>query len=104
MSPQTSWFHLLSRKKASSRRPSNKTFAPMLVINKRDELEEFFHKSGKPRSEWRVGTEYEKIGIERSTAKAIRYSGAPGVETILKALVDEYRWEPSEEEGHITAL
>ena len=39
----------------------------MSVIEKKEELEAFFHNAGKPRERWRVGTEYEKIGIDRST-------------------------------------
>lgn len=76
----------------------------MSVILKQEELEEFFHTSGKPREQWRVGTEYEKVGIERQSAKAIPYSGPRGVETILRALCDEFAWEPVEEDGHIIAL
>ncbi|MGH7844749.1 MAG: glutamate--cysteine ligase [Candidatus Binatia bacterium] len=76
----------------------------MSTIDKKDQLEEFFHVSGKPRAQWRVGTEYEKVGIERQTGKALLYSGPRGVETILKALVDEFRWEPIEEDGHVIAL
>jgi glutamate--cysteine ligase len=68
------------------------------------ELEEYFHNSGKPRSKWRVGTEYEKVGIRRDSAKAIPYSGPGGVEAILRALVEEYNWQPMREEGHIIAL
>ena len=74
------------------------------MIRKPAELEEFFHTSGKPRPEWRVGTEYEKIGIDRRSGKAITYSGARGVEVILRGLVEEYGWEPQEEEGHPIAL
>jgi glutamate--cysteine ligase len=76
----------------------------MSTIDKKDQLEEFFHASGKPRAQWRVGTEYEKVGIERQTGKAILYRGPRGVETILKALVEEFRWEPTEEDGHVIAL
>ncbi len=76
----------------------------MSVIRKKEELEEFFHSSGKPRRQWRVGTEYEKVGIERGSAKAIPYSGPRGVEAILKALSKEYDWQPQEEEGHVIAL
>jgi glutamate--cysteine ligase len=68
------------------------------------ELEEYFHNSGKPRAEWRVGTEYEKVGIRRDSAKAIPYSGPGGVEAILRALVEEYDWQPVREEAHIIAL
>jgi glutamate--cysteine ligase len=76
----------------------------MSVILKQEELEEFFHTSGKPREQWRVGTEYEKVGIERQSAKAIPYSGRAGVEAILKALIDEYHWQPQEEDRHVIAL
>jgi glutamate--cysteine ligase len=76
----------------------------MSIIRKTEELEEYFHSSAKPRRQWRVGTEYEKVGIERDSARAIRYSGPAGVETILKALVSEYKWAPVEEDGHAIAL
>jgi glutamate--cysteine ligase len=76
----------------------------MSIIRKAEELEEFFHNSGKLRQQWRVGTEYEKIGIERQSAKAISYSGRAGVEAILKALIEEYSWQPQEEEGHVIGL
>ena len=76
----------------------------MSPIRNKEELEEFFHSSGKPRQRWRVGTEYEKIGIERRSAKAIPYSGPRGVETILRALAEEYNWQPQEEDGHVMAL
>jgi glutamate--cysteine ligase len=76
----------------------------MSIVHKAEELEEFFHLSGKPRGDWRVGTEYEKIGIERDNAEAISYSGPGGVEAILRGLIEEYGWRPIEEEGHIIAL
>ncbi len=76
----------------------------MSVIEKKEELEAYFHDAGKPRDRWRVGTEYEKVGIERSTGKAIPYLGPRGVERILRELIDRYGWEPEEQEGHIIAL
>jgi glutamate--cysteine ligase len=76
----------------------------MPIINRAEELEAFFHDSGKTREKWRVGTEYEKVGIERRSAKAIPYSGPRGVEFILKELVEQHGWEPVEEDGHIIAL
>jgi gamma-glutamylcysteine synthetase len=57
----------------------------MLVIEKKEQLEAYFHDAGKPRERWRVGTEYEKVGIVRSTAKAIPYFGGRGVEFILRS-------------------
>lgn len=76
----------------------------MFIISRNKELEEFFHSSGKPREKWRVGTEYEKIGIERGSARAISYFGRRGVEVILKALVERHSWEPIEEDGHVIGL
>ena len=76
----------------------------MSVIEKTEELEAFFHHAGKPRERWRVGTEYEKVGIDRNTAKAIPYFGRRGVEFILRELIERYGWEPEEQEGHIIAL
>ncbi|MPZ77488.1 MAG: glutamate--cysteine ligase [Deltaproteobacteria bacterium] len=76
----------------------------MSVIEKKEELEEYFHNAGKPRDRWRVGTEYEKVGIDRTTGKAIPYSGPRGVESILKELIDRFGWEPEEQDGHIIAL
>ncbi|MBI2534812.1 MAG: glutamate--cysteine ligase [Deltaproteobacteria bacterium] len=76
----------------------------MSVIEKKAELEAYFHDAGKPRERWRVGTEYEKVGIDRSTAKAIPYFGRRGVEFILRELIERFGWEPQEQEGHIIAL
>jgi glutamate--cysteine ligase len=76
----------------------------MSVIEKKAELEAFFHNAGKTRDRWRVGTEYEKVGIDRHTAKAIPYSGRRGVEFILRELIDRFGWEPEEQDGHIIAL
>jgi glutamate--cysteine ligase len=73
-------------------------------IEKNDQLEEYFHAAGKPRDRWRVGTEYEKVGIDRSSGKAIPYSGPRGVESILKRLIDRFGWQPEEQDGHIIAL
>ena len=73
----------------------------MSVVRKKEALEEYFHNSGKPRQKWRVGTEYEKVGIERESGKAIPYYGPRGVETILRSLIEEYSWQPQEEEGHV---
>jgi glutamate--cysteine ligase len=76
----------------------------MSVIEKKDELERYFHDSGKSRDRWRVGTEYEKVGIDRNTGKAIPYFGPRGVEVILRQMVERYDWQPEEQDGHIIAL
>lgn len=76
----------------------------MSVIEKNQELEAYFHDAGKPRERWRVGTEYEKVGIDRHSGQAIPYFGRRGVEYILRELIERFRWEPDEQDGHIIAL
>jgi glutamate--cysteine ligase len=76
----------------------------MSVIEKNQELEAYFQDSGKPRDRWRVGTEYEKVGIVRSTGQAIPYFGPRGVDRILRELIERFGWEPEEHEGNIIAL
>ncbi|HEY7163691.1 MAG TPA: glutamate--cysteine ligase [Candidatus Binatia bacterium] len=76
----------------------------MVVIEKEEQLEAYFHDAGKPRERWRVGTEYEKVGIVRSTGRAIPYYGRRGVDFILHELIERYGWEPEEQDGHIIAL
>jgi glutamate--cysteine ligase len=76
----------------------------MSVIERNDELEAYFHDAAKPRERWRVGTEYEKVGIVRETGKAIPYSGKRGVEFILRELAERFGWQPEEQDGHIIAL
>jgi len=76
----------------------------MSVIERQDELEAYFHDAGKPRERWKIGTEYEKVGIVRETGKAIPYFGKRGVEFILRELVERFGWEPEEQDGHIIAL
>ncbi|MEW6272891.1 MAG: glutamate--cysteine ligase [Thermodesulfobacteriota bacterium] len=73
-------------------------------IEKIDQLVEHFERGAKPRSEFRIGTEYEKVAVDRRTGAAIPFSGKRGVETILRGLADRYGWEPQEEEGRIIAL
>ena len=76
----------------------------MSVIEKKHELEAYFHDAGKPRERWRVGTEYEKVGIYRDTGQAIPYFGKRGVDFILRELIERFGWEPEEQEGNIIAL
>jgi glutamate--cysteine ligase len=76
----------------------------MSVIEKNQELEAYFHDSGKPPDRWRVGTEYEKVGIVRGTGQAIPYFGPRGVDRILRELIERFGWEPEEQDGNIIAL
>jgi glutamate--cysteine ligase len=73
-------------------------------VSRRDALIEYFASGAKPRAEWRVGTEYEKVAVDRRTGRAARYFGPRGIEAILRRLTDKFGWTPRLEADHVIAL
>jgi glutamate--cysteine ligase len=69
-----------------------------------DQLVEQLHRAGKPRARWMIGTEYEKVAVDRATGEATPFSGPRGIEAVLRALAERYGWEPKEEDGRTVAL
>src|SRR4029450_1656749 len=51
-----------------------------------DQLVEEFHYSAKPRERWTVGTEYEKLAVDPRDGRAVPFSGARGIERLLRGL------------------
>jgi glutamate--cysteine ligase len=78
--------------------------AHAIPVESADQLVEQFHHGGKPRAEWRIGTEYEKLAVERATGRAARFSGPGGIEALLRGLADRFGWSPTEEAGRVVAL
>src|SRR5213593_4299680 len=78
--------------------------AQAVPIESIDQLVEQFHRAGKPRARWMIGTEYEKIAVERASGKAAPVSGRRGIEAVLRGLAERYGWEPKEEDGRTIAL
>lgn len=68
------------------------------------------HDACKPRSQFRVGTEAEKIGLqvgmETRTLKPVMYDGPHGVGWILATLAERFGWTPDREypDGPLIAL
>jgi len=75
--------------------------APIL-IEAYDQLIEFFSSACKPRANWRIGTEYEKVAVWAATGEAVPFTG--GIEEILRRLGERYAWEPILEDERIVAL
>lgn len=73
-------------------------------IERLEQLLEHFARGAKPRDEWRIGTEVERLAVDRRTGRAIPFSGPRGVERILRGLAERFDWEPQEEEGRVIAL
>jgi glutamate--cysteine ligase len=83
-------------------------FLPEVVaspaIERRDQLIESFTAAAKPRAQWRIGTEYEKVAVRRADGHAVPFSGPRGIEALLRRLADRYGWSPIEEGGRTVAL
>jgi glutamate--cysteine ligase len=73
-------------------------------LESRSELVRYFESGAKPRRQWRIGTEYEKIAVSAKDGRALPFSGPGGVEHILRLLVERHGYHPEEEHGRITQL
>ncbi len=73
-------------------------------ITDRRQLIEYMEAGGKPRAEWRAGTEHEKFGFLRASLKPIPYEGAAGVRAMLEGLAGRFGWERVLENGKPIAL
>lgn len=66
------------------------------------DLVEYFREGEKPRSEWRVGAEFEKFALTRDTGHQIGFDH--GIESVLHSLATHFAWEPHHEAGRLTTL
>jgi glutamate--cysteine ligase len=71
-------------------------------ISGRDELIEWIAAGAKPRQDWRLGTEHEKIPFYRADASPVPYEG--GVGALLEGLAGRNGWQPILEEDHPIGL
>ena len=73
-------------------------------ITDRNELVRYIATGAKPEADWRVGTEYEKVGVLKESGVAAPFSGERGIETVLERLAEQFDWQPKRERGRIIAL
>jgi len=59
--------------------------AEAVPVRTTDELLAYFRSAGKPRENWRVGSEHELIGVIRDTGEAPPYDGPHGIGKLLAA-------------------
>jgi glutamate--cysteine ligase len=69
-----------------------------------DELVDFLREGEKPASEWRVGTEHEKIGLYADNHDVIPYEGPRGIGALLERIAEEDGWTRVLEGEHVIAL
>ena len=64
------------------------------LIRDASDLAGYFQTFSKPEREFRVGLEAEFFAVRKSTGDAIAYQGEGGIQSILKAMAEHFRYEP----------
>jgi len=78
--------------------------APSPPIGSRDDLVEWFAVGCKPKDQWRIGTEHEKIVFQTDDLRPVPYEGPRGIRAIMEELIRRYGWQPIMEGDNIIAL
>jgi glutamate--cysteine ligase len=73
------------------------------IIESRDQLIAPMVGGEKPKAEWRIGTEHEKLVYKRDDRRAPSYDEPCGIRDLLMNLT-EFGWEPVEENGKVIAM
>jgi glutamate--cysteine ligase len=68
----------------------------------RDELIEWIASGARPKPDWRIGTEHEKIPFYKATTAPVPYEG--GIRALLEGLAGQNGWEPIMEGDHPIGL
>lgn len=78
--------------------------APSSPIGSRDDLVEWFSVGCKPKDQWRIGTEHEKIVFRTDDLRPVPYDGPRGIRAIMEELIRRYDWQPIMEGDNMIAL
>ena len=81
--------------------PASGGFSP--IIEHKSQMIERLAGGAKPKSDWRIGTEHEKIGFCLKKLTPLPYDGTCGIHAMLKGL-QRFGWDPVEENGYLIAL
>jgi glutamate--cysteine ligase len=73
------------------------------LISNKQALIDFHASGGRPKAEWKIGTEHEKFGFQLDDLRAPTYEGPRGIEALLRGMM-RFGWQPYEEKGKIIAL
>lgn len=80
--------------------PSSTAVVP---IEHRQQLVDYLASGGKPKSDWRIGTEHEKFGFRLDDLRPLDYEGPQGIRAVLEGLAAQ-GWQRVEEKGYLIAL
>ena len=73
-------------------------------IESRDQLAAHLELGGKPRAEWRIGTEHEKFGFYKDGHAPVPYQGRRGIRALLEGMQGLLGWEPINDGENIIGL
>ena len=73
-------------------------------IGTHNELVEWFASGEKPKSDWRIGTEHEKVPFYRAGHAPVGYDGERGIRALLDGMAALNGWEPILDEGRPIGL
>ncbi len=73
------------------------------IIRDKRQLIEHIASGGKPRADWRIGTEHEKFGYIKETLRPMPYEGPHGIRAMLDGLT-RFGWQPVLENNSPIAL
>lgn len=72
-------------------------------ITSKAQMIDYLASGAKPKSEWRVGTEHEKIGFCNAKKLPLPYDGPCSIKAMLEGL-QRFDWAPVLEDGNLIAL
>ncbi|MGJ8563426.1 MAG: glutamate--cysteine ligase [Alphaproteobacteria bacterium] len=76
---------------------------PSPIIENKAQMIERLASGSKPKDQWRIGTEHEKIGFCLEKKTPLPYEGDCSIKAMLEGL-QRFDWEPVVEGGHLIAL
>ena len=74
------------------------------IITSKDQLIQDLENAAKPKNQWRIGTEHEKIIHHKHDFKRPGYFGDSGIGALLQEFITRYDWKPIYEHDNIIAL
>ncbi len=77
-------------------------FSPLLTS--RTQMIDAMAKGGKPKAEWRVGTEHEKHVYRKAPLAPVQYEGKDGIHALLAGIKMREGWEYFSDKGHPIGL
>ena len=76
---------------------------PKTPITSLDQCVQWCASGSKPRSQFRIGTEYERVAFGPN-GQPLPYFGPVSIATLLQRMADRFGWRPYREAGNIIAL